>query len=194
MKKFLSIGLGLWTIAIITMVTAILNQPSNKELIKSRNELATVREELLEANNRHNAVARSTTQTDFNLRKVEQKTSKELSDAFSALLGGIHSDEEYQHKLPSLQKTLGKKLTDNLYHLGYNNESKIYVIDKPADVLVGFQNINNKHDSVVTVTTKYFLKNNLPVVYVYKLHYDFIKGKVLSFDQTNLEHAGGDHL
>ena len=70
---------------------------------------------------------------------------------------------------------------------GYNTESKKWVVNRNDSTIVGFDDITNKSDSVLYVTTTYEQgTTNQKIKYMYKIHYDLENYKVLSYKELSL--------
>lgn len=185
MMKRINVGVALWLLAIATIGLAVALRPSNEQLSENKQALVQQQKRLKEVRQDNQIRLRQVKMVD--LTASEKQTQDNLKKAFSTLLGGIKSEKEYQEKKPELKKILGSELTDVLFHLSYNGESEKFVIEKPAKVFVGFQNVDRFNNATVTVMCQYTNKGNLPIAYIYTLQYDLENQKVQSFKEQNIQ-------
>ena len=178
-------GLFLWSLVAVLVLIVIAFKPDNSEVMDLKNQIVKLNSEI--EYKKDQAELESPLKNNFNPEKSKQETTNKLTFAFAQLLGGIHDNSSYEKQKKELQNILGTDLENIVYMHGYNTESKKWVVNKNDSTIVGFDDITNKSDSVLYVTTTYEQgTTNQKIKYMYKIHYDLENYKVLSYKELSL--------
>lgn len=129
---------------------------------------------------------------DFNLVSKQREAQNTLKKAFQVAYGGIHSNDDLNANKAMLEGILGAKLTKDILENVHRQDN--YFIEKNDSTTVAFENVTDKTDTVVHITTTYDLKGNSEdseektktFSQIYTLHYDLASKKVLSYKNERL--------
>lgn len=175
----------LLSLTILFIAISVIVKPNYTYKNKLKNEIKITNQKIKEQ--KHQVALTSPLKNNFDLQNAKQKANDNLYQSFTTLLGGIHDDTAYNAAKSNLQKTLGKDLENVLFMRGKNTESKKWVINKNDSTVVGFSNVSNKYDSIIYVVTTFEQgTDNQKIKYMYKLHYNLVNQKVLSYSEKNL--------
>lgn len=178
-------GLFLWSLVAVLALIVIAFKPDNSKVIDLKNQIVKINSEI--EYKKDQTELESPLKNNFNLEKSKRETTNKLTFAFTQLLGGIHDNSSYEKQKKELQNILGTDLENVVYMHGYNTESKKWVVNKNDSTIVGFDDITNKSDSVLYITTTYEQgTTNQKIKYMYKIHYDLENYKVLSYKELSL--------
>ena len=160
---------------IASCVITLVLIPSRKELDQTKDELATVKNELKA---KQKVVEQNFPLSgDFDLVKAEGDAQKRLTEAFSIVYGGLHSKED-------LEKN--KALLDS-----YNQDQ--YFLEKNIQTQFGIKNVTDKHDCEILVVVTYQMKiDGKTYGKAYTLNYDLENQKVLSYKYDSMKVVNTD--
>ncbi len=127
---------------IASCVITLVLIPSRKELDQTKDELATVKNELKA---KQKVVEQNFPLSgDFDLVKAEGDAQKRLTEAFSIVYGGLHSKEDLEKNNNMLQSYLGTDLAKEALLDSYNQDQ--YFLEKNIQTQFGIKNVTDKHD------------------------------------------------
>ncbi len=141
-----------WIMIASCVITLVLI-PSRKELDQTKDELATVKNELKA---KQKVVEQNFPLSgDFDLVKAEGDAQKRLT-AFSIVYGGLHSKEDLEKNNNMLQSYLGTDLAKEALLDSYNQDQ--YFLEKNIQTQFGIKNVTDKHDCEILVVVTYQMK------------------------------------
>ncbi len=179
----------LWWIMIVSCVITLVLIPSRKELNQTKDELATVKNELKAK--QKVAEQNFPVSSDFDLKKAEDEAQKRLMEAFSVVYGGLHSKEDLENNNKMIQNYLGKELAENALLDSYNQDQ--YFLEKNIETRFGIKNVTDKHDCEILVVVTYQMKiDGKTYGKAYTLNYDLEDQKVLSYKYDSMRVVNTD--
>lgn len=132
---------------------------------------------------------------NFDLTGKQKEATDRLTGAFTGILGGIHSKNEWDKNKANYQQVLGTKLTNELYlkavdepalnAVKQHKSENHWPISKNESTIVTFGDISNRHRVDVTVLTTY-TKDKVRIPNMYRISYDLDSQKVLSYTSQYL--------
>lgn len=175
----------IWLLVLVMCVMAILLKPSNSMKNTVLTELSDTNTQI---EKQKNNVENKSLSDDIDLEKEEKTAIERLKSAFTGLLGGIHSNQEYMTQKNKYQSILGKDLEQTLYRHGYNNESDVWSVKRNKDTIIGFSDVSDKNKAKLCVITIYTQgKLDTKISYMYNIDYDLENQRVLDYSEQSLD-------
>ncbi|MBF0758280.1 hypothetical protein [Ligilactobacillus murinus] len=177
-----------WIMIASCVITLVLI-PSRKELDQTKDELATVKNELKA---KQKVVEQNFPLSgDFDLVKAEGEAQKRLTEAFSIVYGGLHSKEDLEKNNKMLQNYLGTDLAKEALLDSYNQDQ--YFLERNIQTQFGIKNVTDKHDCEILVVVTYQMKiDGKTYGKAYTLNYDLENQKVLSYKYDSMRVVNTD--
>lgn len=176
----------IWLLVLIMCVIVILLKPSNSMKNTVLTELSDINTQIEKQKN--NVEYKSPLSNNIDLEKEEETAIERLKSAFTGLLGGIHSNQEYVAQKNKYQSILGKELEQTLYRHGYNNESDVWSVKRNEATIIGFSDVSNKNKAKLCVITIYTQGNlDTKISYMYNIDYDLENQQVLDYSEQSLD-------
>lgn len=175
----------IWLLVLVMGVMAIFLKPSNSMKNAVLTELSDTNTQI---EKQKNNVENKSLSDDIDLEKEEKTAIERLKSAFTGLLGGIHSNQEYVAQKNKYQSILGKELEQTLYRHGYNNESDVWSVKRNEATIIGFSDVSDKNKAKLCVITIYTQgKLDTKISYMYNIDYDLENQRVLDYSEQSLD-------
>lgn len=180
MRK-MSSNILLWIIAILCVIATVLSIPSQKQLNYYKDQLRITNNQINKVE-QHEANKLSINDS-FNYYSAEITASKKLQEGLSKVVGGIHSNDDWNANKTQIEEDLGPKLAEQLkvYNIDPNTKEWLFKENNGVEIGYGKVKVNNQVPVIAVVSFK--TMDNQSAVYLIKMNYDLKNEKILNYQK-----------
>lgn len=171
----------LWIIAIMCVIATALSIPSQKQLNHYKNQLRITNNQINEAE-QHEADKLSINDS-FNYYSAEITASKKLQEGLSKVVGGIHSNDDWNANKTQIEEELGPKLAKQLKTYSVDPNTKEWLFKENNGVEIGYGKVKANNQVPVIAVVSFKTMDNQSAVYLIKMNYDLQNEKVLNYQK-----------
>lgn len=184
MRK-MSPNILLWIIAILCVIATVLSIPSQKQLNYYKDQLRITNNQINKVE--QNEANKLSINDSFNYYSAEITASKKLQEGLSKVVGGIHSNDDWNANKAQIEEDLGPKLAEQLkvYNVDPNTKEWLFKENNGVEIGYGKVKVNNQVPVIAVASFKTMFKtmDNQSAVYLIKMNYDLKNEKVLNYQK-----------
>ena len=184
MRK-MSPNILLWIIAILCVIATVLSIPSQKQLNYYKDQLRITNNQINKVE--QNEANKLSINDSFNYYSAEITASKKLQEGLSKVVGGIHSNDDWNANKTQIEEDLGPKLAEQLkvYNVDPNTKEWLFKENNGVEIGYGKVKVNNQVPVIAVASFKTMFKtmDNQSAVYLIKMNYDLKNEKVLNYQK-----------
>lgn len=180
MRK-MSPNILLWIIAILCIITTVLSIPSQKQLNYYKDQLKITNNQINKVE-QHEANKLSINDS-FNYHSAEITASKKLQEGLSMIVGGLHSNDDWNANKAQIEEDLGPKLAEQLKVYNVDPNTKEWLFKENNGVEIGYGKVKTNNQVPVIAVVSFKTNDNQSAVYLIRMNYDLQNGKVLNYQK-----------
>ena len=180
MRK-MSPNILLWIIAILCVIATVLSIPSQKQLNYYKDQLRITNNRINKVE--QNEVNKLSINDSFNYYSAEITASKKLQEGLSKVVGGIHSNDDWNANKTQIEEDLGPKLAEQLKVYNVDPNTKEWLFKENNGVEIGYGKVKVNNQVPVTAVVSFKTMDNQSAVYLIKMNYDLQNEKVLNYQK-----------
>ncbi|MBB1095478.1 hypothetical protein LTY36_07895 [Limosilactobacillus agrestis] len=171
----------LWIIAILCVIATVLSIPSQKQLNYYKDQLRITNNQINKVE-QHEANKLSINDS-FNYYSAEITASKKLQEGLSKVVGGIHSNDDWNANKAQIEEDLGPKLAEQLKVYNVDPNTKEWLLKENNGVEIGYGKVKVNNQVPVIAVVSFKTMDNQSAVYLIKMNYDLKNEKVLNYQK-----------
>ncbi|WP_414152228.1 hypothetical protein ACKN8S_07820 [Limosilactobacillus reuteri] len=172
----------LYWLAFLFLLFGFLAWPSNKKVNQAQAKLDSTNKAIDKYQTQATNVSLD---NNFDLQKNEQTAQQMVTEGVGLALGGIHSQDDFEHNKGKLKAELGNKLMDDLVDYSKDHDTHQYISAKNDNVTVGFSEVNNPSNAKVEISTEFERLDGTKKYILIEGHYNL---KSFKFNDSNVYH------